>query len=1554
MANKSKFLKNILTSVSAAAIVASAGSTYAVGVQRTTTGTPSTLNNGNNLDQIGAPPAVTPFASGNHLKINGAHQVSTNGFTGTISSIDAAAGASTFTTNQVLTIGSIGSTGGTTDLIFGAGVALTLNGTAGFNNAFAVNTYSGLRAVDFANRTNSVLEIAGPGGTAQNPVSLSTNFTSTGGNKGAIVVNNDYVELKGTFDATVNQKVATLTVNDGKTLIANTNVVLSGNLTLGSGAGGGKMIVKAGKNLTVADITGSAADKGELTFEGASTVTSKVGNTQKLNKVNIGAGEVNIVSGTYKATTTVLTDNAAGIKFSTPAGIAVETNITTTADGQGKVSLDNGNLTLNGKIGAEGKRVAEVNLVNKALTFTGADALELHAAAVKSTANNGSIVIKSNNFVIDAVIGSGNSKIGDVKIDSQNAGGAAIVQVKPGSEIHANGNVDLSSNAGQVVNNELHLFSNTVIDAGITATNVGQGKVLVKGNTSVSGQIQNIDQLILDTPNKAIKLAHANPIANLANGVNFTADATIELTDAQNNIDFNGPVVVGQNNKGVGTIKANTVAAGKNIAFRAIGDVTVADKKLKLLEATGGGIIDLQGAAAIEKINIGNADTTIKLSNAGQYYIGNLVGDNTKGTIDVGGNVTLKAGTKLGTSEAKRKEVLLGNNTLTLEDGVNIFAGEMKGIGAGQGNLTITGDSVIDTVIGNTAAIQGIAVTGTSTANGSKKTATFKQKVNVDGGNITISQGATAVFEGDVIAANIQGSGNKEGTARFANSKDKVIDAVIGAVRLANVEIHGANLTFKKNVQADTLAFTNDKEVLATIETAGSLNNAKITSKSGSDRQGILLKKIDYTFTNTVGSVDKPFGYVKVEEGDNKASKKITLTNPDFYASVLTSNNENNTVEFKAANGKVRNIGLQNTNFKTATFYQDTTVAGNAWSKDMVIKAGKTINFAKIVSGSGALTFENGSTVNVDDNGTWRINASGAAANTGVLNFAGNAGIFNAIGSSNPLSQVNFNGEDGKTIGLNQDITARSINFKKSTVILGDGERVLEGATTFDGTAIDLTKNLTLKGGASKLTGTPTINVYVNAQGQAEGKILVTGANASLDMSGADNLNINIEDLTELPGEKGSTVDLIRTDNGATFTALAAGKEVKPNDSRNGFVIWTFDNAKNVLTQKNVASDKLKSIVASKNNSSLTKDAALLGDAKNTGSAKAFVTDLSKISDTAKIAEAVERLTTPILTTTAITEGIFDAVSEGQIRSRIASVAAPMPGMQTTGVAAGDEQYIHGVWVMPFYSAFRQDTKDSAPGYDASSAGATVGADTQVNADLTLGLAATYTGTNVKHKGALIGDKTKGNTYMFTVYGVQQLTDNWFLQGNASLGSTKFKNTQKRITSSKNEQASGKFDATSYGGEILAGYNYHASGLTFSPLAGISFNRFNDSGYTEAGTTFQNLNVKKKSSNRFEAIAGARLDFGANDMGEMQLTPEIHGFVRHDFISKDNKVTINLDGVNGGSLSEKKHTANATHVNLGLGLTGKSDEYEYGVGYDANIASKFIGHQGSLKFRLNF
>ena len=48
-----------------------------------------------------------------------------------------------------------------------------------------------------------------------------------------------------------------------------------------------------------------------------------------------------------------------------------------------------------------------------------------------------------------------------------------------------------------------------------------------------------------------------------------------------------------------------------------------------------------------------------------------------------------------------------------------------------------------------------------------------------------------------------------------------------------------------------------------------------------------------------------------------------------------------------------------------------------------------------------------------------------------------------------------------------------------------------------------------------------------------------------------------------------------------------------------------------------------------------------------------------------------------------------------------------------------------------------------------------------------------------------------------------------------------------------------------YGAEVLGGYNYlFVENATVTPMPGLAYNKFNDNGQKETGTTVQNLTIK--------------------------------------------------------------------------------------------------------------
>jgi len=173
----------------------------------------------------------------------------------------------------------------------------------------------------------------------------------------------------------------------------------------------------------------------------------------------------------------------------------------------------------------------------------------------------------------------------------------------------------------------------------------------------------------------------------------------------------------------------------------------------------------------------------------------------------------------------------------------------------------------------------------------------------------------------------------------------------------------------------------------------------------------------------------------------------------------------------------------------------------------------------------------------------------------------------------------------------------------------------------------------------------------------------------------------------------------------------------------------------------------------------------------------------------AKVGETLDRLP-PVSTVNDAIESASSAVSMGlsqrmnnlarnqgtPVQSRtVASNDAAM-----SGIAAGDEGARYGTWISPFFGKTTQKERKGAAGYKSDSYGASFGFDTRANDDMIIGGAVTVANNEMKHRNFKSGDKTKISSMMFSIYGMQQITDSWFAHGVATFGSNDIKNSEKK------------------------------------------------------------------------------------------------------------------------------------------------------------------------------
>ncbi len=1564
MAKKSNFLKNLLTTASAFAVISGGSNAMAALVTTDNVG-PVGVADGQALVNavVGAPPAPGNWTANDSLFLTHGQDINLgillNGASvGTIDINNNAGRTINVVANS--SVGSIISSTGaqTAALIINNGKTFTLSATAGLNKSGAGQpggVYTGLGTI--------TLGSGGGGSTLQidTAATLAGAINSDAAVDGIINVNATNVVFNGILGA--GGKIGTLQIQNAKNAtLGNTASIKA--ITLGAGSA---LEVAAGKTITAVTID-NAGGTGTLKFAaGATAAIDKVGNGAAVNLVEIGAGQVDFTTtSVYKATTTHLKDAASIVKFSKAAVLTLATDFTTETNGAGKIFVTGEARTFTGAIGTDAKRIGELHVgSNHALIFDKADT-NLYVNAVTTAADaNGSILIKQNNFAIYANIGATDKTFNTVTIDK--AGGAITAKLMDGKSIFANGGVILSAGGNQ--NNILELYNGTAINGTVTTGSNGNGILSVKGDTSISKGIvaggggELIDQIRFDA---AKTLTLAVNTAQTTNGINFLEDGTLNLTENAV-FAFDKTVATKVDANGTGTIRANAAGLGKTLTFTGlIGDVLVVDgsNSLKLLEAKGGANIILTNNVSIKKINIEGVDSTLTLNKAGgKYMIGNFSHSDNQGTLAIAEDLTLLKGSSFGTEANRMKAIVFtdaATKTLTIQDGIDLFTtndanGGIRNTGAGKGILVFEGTSTVGAVVGLNNKFDQIKV------NGAGKTVTFQEKVNLNG-NVIVDNGATAILQGEVVAGDIQGKAAGNGTVKFQNkvalAGATAVSSTVGTTfKLNTVEIGGADITFTKaDFKTTNLVFAN-AGLTATFEAlaANSFQTTVITSTGDGIHNIVLSKNIgNQQFDRAVGAAGNSLGNFVITSDDG--INDVLTFNDNFFGSVTTQTNQKGEVFIAGLNSVANNLGSAALELRKVNLNNSATV-GNVWSKEINILGGKTIAFKGIVSSSAGLTLQNGAIANfTGPNVVLSAGVEAANAGQGTARFDDTATITRAIGQGKNLQLIEFTGTNvSQVASVGADLFATNINvgaqtFKPTTNI------VLNGATSFNnGSVVDLgTNNVTLKNGASRLVGDVTLAMTLNATGTT-GRIIVDGANgaASFDPNLANSVRVQITDNAPLP-VTAQTFDLVTLANGGTATNLTKGSIIQPTTNR--FVKWTL-TGNNKIVRENNAEQTLVSILGKLNDAELLADAKLYGNANNKGDAMAYTSELSQMTD-ARIQESLERLTEQNAVHATAVVGQTTTTVNNSINNRIALLTNhPTPGIQTasvgtSGVAAGDENTKFGAWISPFYATTTQKEQGSRAGYKTQASGGSIGFDAEVNADMTLGLAGSFVKTDVKHKNFKSGDKTKLDTFMFSIYGIQQLTEAWFLQGHASFASSKVKNTEKRITLTGSQNATGSFDTTAYSAEVLAGYNVAMNDAVVTPIAGASFTRVNDGGYKETGTTNQNLTISRKASNKVEVVAGLRAQMTSH-MDGIDLTPEFHGFVRHDLVGKSSKVTASHGGL-VGQLTPKTAKIQKTTFNAGVGVNAVSGMYEYGAGYDLFLANKLIGHQGTLKVRVNF
>ncbi len=293
--------------------------------------------------------------------------------------------------------------------------------------------------------------------------------------------------------------------------------------------------------------------------------------------------------------------------------------------------------------------------------------------------------------------------------------------------------------------------------------------------------------------------------------------------------------------------------------------------------------------------------------------------------------------------------------------------------------------------------------------------------------------------------------------------------------------------------------------------------------------------------------------------------------------------------------------------------------------------------------------------------------------------------------------------------------------------------------------------------------------------------------------------------------------------------------------------------------------------------------------------------------------------------------------------------------MGKTGISSGDAMNkAYGVWGDIFVGTADQDPRDGFEGYETDHYGLTFGVDWAISDVSELGVALTYTDTDVDGTESSSGDNTAIDTYTITGYGSKDFANNVVLEGQASFSYSDYDATRD-LTSVSAGQAKGDYNGFVYGLGTDVTKEFTASnGLVITPLVGVSYYHIALDDYTETGSAAA-LVVNDEDYDSLSSTFGVQIDLAKDNAGQgWTMKPGLHTYWNHEFIDDSYDVTSRfVGGSTGFTTNGMEPDSDTFNVGVDLELANEND-WEFTLSYDADIKDEYLGHRGNLRIRKDF
>ncbi len=1115
-----------------------------------------------------------------------------------------------------------------------------------------------------------------------------------------------------------------------------------------------------------------------------------------------------------------------------------------------------------------------------------------------------SVVLASSFFLIDEVIaGNGTTEIADSQTITSATPNLANGLLE--SNATAAVNVTLDSSAGAIT-----LGANGTDSLSITSNDANADVTL---NITTSG-----------APNGVIFADDLDAEGNAGNSL------TINITN-EGSVTFRGNI-----QSTVGTTAADINIGSGSADPNLFMTVDTANNENLSIEAT----IDAVDTGDTANIIVQNSDGTLGNTVTFQSALGSSVGLST---------ITLNANTEVtfnGTVTVTNNTGNFGlgtTRTTTFNDDVTV-SGQLRF--TADGTVSMAADKRIAGNLDATSANLGTVTFAATTTNTTLVSGTTGATNAIKVVNVAPNTGVTSTFSGayDAITTTHSGAGTVAfGSTVGANASSNINISSGGAVNIAG-SVGGGGVSNVDNTSGSdgsgTLVLTGTAtNFTGNIGATNSLASVTIDSTGGTstitgsvNATTITLSGTGTTaFTNNdvTGTVNFTADGTATVTADEKIVGSVTTGTTNTGTLTFATSATNTTVvnsSVGASGALLKQVTAGAASGITATF------GGDVFATTVTVansNASGTVAFSGNVNAT-TLNFSSDGIATLADNKNITASVTTGTGNTGTLTFLGTSTLTGNIATNaNVLKAINVNGS-GDTVTLTGDLHATTTTIANLATL-----KFTKAATTVTGSISASGTSGTIDVGTATVTASGTVTLGANS------KLAVTigDSNGQLDASTSGvTLSSGTTIVPTVSGSltSGTAIVILKDDDGNLGTAVE-NLVVTDNSSQFNF-----------------------SLALNGNNLELTPTAVSTNMSSN-ASAVNDVVDVAFANDTT-LSSALNGLAGSSAQNTAL-ESLAPVVDGGSVVGTVLAGRAPLNTVSLrlaslrTGISAGqglsageevDEQ--KNFWLQGFGTYVDQSERQGIQGFEASTGGFAFGTDKQINNTLLLGLAGSYSYTDVDSR--LSENLTYINSYQGTVYGTYNFGDSYL---NAQFGFAYNDYDAKRFISvgAVDRQANADYEGYQFLTKFELGRDISlANEIEFNPSLGLSWTHVKINDYTETGAGASNLMVNNQDYDilNFSLLGELRHTV---DLGQGSLTPEIH--LGYNFEAIDDQIQTVAAFTGGGNTFQSTGFDPANHSAIGgAGLSYSGYNFDLVATYDFEVKQDFVSHSTLLKGRWNF